>query len=190
MIGDFIQIAMGILSLLSPFIEVDGKKEISFRKLLIEVVVISSVVTIGKRVYSAATGNDSKSSLSAETSVASAPSEETSLPIESTTEEPETTTMDTDPTIIEVDPGDVLTIGTYAGKSLDWKVLDVSGNKAFLLSTKAIKETEYHNVKEVTVTWGECSLRKWLNSSFLTTAFSKNEQAAILTTTVDNGADQ
>lgn len=87
-------------------------------------------------------------------------------------------------------PGDVLTIGTYAGKSLDWKVLDVSDTKAFLLSTKAIKETAYHDTKEVTVTWGECSLRKWLNGAFLTTAFSKDEQAAILTTTVDNGADQ
>ena len=86
-------------------------------------------------------------------------------------------------------PGDVLTIGTYAGKSLDWKVLDVSGTKAFLLSTKVVKDIKYHD-QEGTVTWGECSLRKWLNGSFLTTAFSKDEQAAILTTTVDNGADQ
>lgn len=107
------------------------------------------------------------------------------------TEEPTTEpTEDTKPTATKVSPGDVLTIGTYAGKSLDWKVLDVSGTKAFLLSTKAIKETAYHDTKEVTVTWGECSLRKWLNGAFLTTAFSKDEQAAILTTTVDNGADQ
>lgn len=87
-------------------------------------------------------------------------------------------------------PGDVLTIGTYAGKSLDWKVLDVSGTKAFLLSTKAVKDVEYHDIKEVTVTWGECFLHKWLNGTFLATAFSKDEQAAILTTTVDNGTDQ
>lgn len=112
------------------------------------------------------------------------------------TSEPETTapitepTGDPGPTIIDVDPGDVLTIGTYAGKSLDWKVLDVSGTKAFLLSTKAVKDVEYHDIKEVTVTWGECSLHKWLNGAFLTTAFSKDEQAAILTTTVDNGTDQ
>ena len=62
----------------------------------------------------------------------------------------------------------------------------MSGTKAFLLSTKAVKDVEYHDIKEVTVTWGECSLHKWLNGSFLTTAFSKDEQAAILTTTVDN----
>lgn len=112
------------------------------------------------------------------------------------TSEPETTAPITEPTgdpgqtIIDVDPGDVLTIGTYAGKSLDWKVLDVSGTKAFLLSTKAVKDVEYHDIKEVTVTWGECSLHKWLNGSFLTNTFSKDEQAAILTTTVDNGTDQ
>lgn len=111
------------------------------------------------------------------------------------TSEPETTAPTTEPTegpgptIIDVVPGDVLTIGTYAGKSLDWKVLDVSGTKAFLLSTKVVKDIKYHD-QEGTVTWGECSLRKWLNGSFLTTAFSKDEQAAILTTTVDNGADQ
>ena len=106
-------------------------------------------------------------------------------------ESPETSEPgDTGSTIIDVVPGDVLTLGTYAGKSLDWKVLDVSGTKAFLLSTKAVKDVKYHDIEEVTVTWGECSLRKWLNGSFLTTAFSKDEQAAILTTTVDNGADQ
>lgn len=88
-----------------------------------------------------------------------------------------------------ISPGDVLTIGTYAGKSINWKVLDVRDNKAFLLSTKVVKDIKYHD-QEGTVTWGECSLRKWLNGTFLTTTFSKDEQAAIITTTVDNGTDQ
>ena len=105
--------------------------------------------------------------------------------IESITEEK----AETEPTTKEVVPGDVLTIGTYAGKAINWKVLDVRDNKAFLLSTKVVKDIKYHD-QEGTVTWGECSLRKWLNGTFLTTAFSKDEQAAILTTTVDNGTDQ
>lgn len=105
--------------------------------------------------------------------------------IESITEEP----AETEPTTKEVALGDVLTIGTYAGKSINWKVLDVRDNKAFLLSTKVVKDIKYHD-QEGTVTWGECSLHKWLNGAFLTTAFSKEEQAAILTTTVDNGTDQ
>lgn len=98
-------------------------------------------------------------------------------------------TEDPDPTITEVVPGDVLTIGTYAGKAINWKVLDVRDNKAFLLSTKVVKDIKYHD-QEGTVTWGECSLHKWLNGTFLTTAFSKDEQAAILITAVDNGTDQ
>lgn len=105
--------------------------------------------------------------------------------IESITEEP----AETEPTTKEVVPGDVLTIGTYAGKSINWKVLDVRDNKAFLLSTKVVKDIKYHD-QEGTITWGECSLHKWLNGTFLTTAFSKDEQAAILITAVDNGTDQ
>ena len=100
-----------------------------------------------------------------------------------------TKTSETELTTKEVVPGDVLTIGTYAGKSINWKVLDVRDNKAFLLSTKVVKDIKYHD-QEGTVTWGECSLHKWLNGAFLTTAFSKDEQAAILITTVDNGTDQ
>lgn len=100
-----------------------------------------------------------------------------------------TKTSETELTTKEVVPGDVLTIGTYAGKAINWKVLDVRDHKAFLLSTKVVKDIKYHD-QEGTVTWGECSLHKWLNGSFLTSAFSKDEQAAILTTTVDNGTDQ
>lgn len=92
-------------------------------------------------------------------------------------------TAKTEPTT-KVAPGDVLTIGTYAGKAINWKVLDVRDNKAFLLSTKVVKDIKYHD-QEGTITWGECSLHKWLNGTFLTTAFSKDEQAPILITTVE-----
>ena len=40
------------------------------------------------------------------------------------------------------------------------------------------------------VNWSECSLRVWLNDTFLGTAFSMDERAAILETTVDNGPEQ
>jgi hypothetical protein len=40
------------------------------------------------------------------------------------------------------------------------------------------------------VTWETCDLRAWLNGEFLQTAFSDAEQAAIVTTMVDNGSSQ
>jgi hypothetical protein len=40
------------------------------------------------------------------------------------------------------------------------------------------------------VTWETCSLRSWLNGSFLNAAFTSEEQKAILTTEVDNSRSQ
>ena len=40
------------------------------------------------------------------------------------------------------------------------------------------------------MTWETCSLRSWLNSTFLTEGFSSLEQKMILKTTVDNSENQ
>ena len=40
------------------------------------------------------------------------------------------------------------------------------------------------------VTWEKCTLRTWLNGEFINNAFSTAEQAAILTTAVDNSKTQ
>ena len=40
------------------------------------------------------------------------------------------------------------------------------------------------------MTWETCSLRSWLNSTFLNTAFTADEQKAIQQTSVDNGKSQ
>lgn len=40
------------------------------------------------------------------------------------------------------------------------------------------------------MTWETCTLRSWLNSTFLNAAFSSEEQKAILTTTMDNSESQ
>ena len=42
----------------------------------------------------------------------------------------------------------------------------------------------------MSVTWETCSLRTWLNGTFLNEAFSKDEQEAILVTDVDNSDSQ
>lgn len=167
-----------------PFFDIQKLKKIKVTQLqLIAISVILSipVIMIQSNVYQ---------SMISSTEDPQAPIVSSSVNSEEPkSQEQGTKTSETELTTKQVVPGDVLTIGTYAGKSINWKVLDVRDHKAFLLSTKVVKDIKYHDL-EGTVTWGECSLHKWLNGAFLTTAFSKDEQAAILTTTVDNGTDQ
>lgn len=61
------------------------------------------------------------------------------------------------------------------------------GNSTMLICQNIIDCKQYHN-KDCAITWKECSLRKWLNSDFINTAFSKDEQRALLSTELENGA--
>ena len=97
----------------------------------------------------------------------------------------------TDPKTIAV--GDTVTFGNYAqdndqsnGKEpIEWIVLDVQDGKALLLSKYGLSAAGYHNTWD-DCTWETCSLRTWLNDRFLNWAFSLEEQAPILTTTLNN----
>ena len=72
---------------------------------------------------------------------------------------------------------------------IEWIILDldVNSHRALLISKYALTCQPYHS-EYTNVTWENCALRSWLNSSFLNTAFSTSEQRAILTTTVDNSS--
>ena len=72
---------------------------------------------------------------------------------------------------------------------IEWIVLDVQGSEALLLSKHCLDNKQYHTEK-CDITWEECSLRKWLNGTFINKAFSNNEQRAILLTFVDNSESQ
>ena len=50
--------------------------------------------------------------------------------------------------------------------------------------SKYALDCQPYNKKYTNVTWETCSLRKWLNDTFLNAAFSKEEQAMISTMTV------
>ena len=65
-----------------------------------------------------------------------------------------------------------------------WRVLSNDGN-LFVVSDQNLDCVEY-NTSAVTVTWEECSLRKWLNSKFIDNAFTAQEQAAVLESLVVN----
>ena len=87
--------------------------------------------------------------------------------------------------------GSIVTFGSYEqdnnlenGKEpIEWIVLDVQDGKSLLISRYALDSQRY-NTENKAVTWETCSLRKWLNDSFLRGAFSTEEQAKIPTVTV------
>ena len=70
-------------------------------------------------------------------------------------------------------------------ESIEWLVLEVENNRAFLIS-KYILDAQPYNDVQAEVSWETCTLRAWMNNTFLNEAFSPAEQAAIVTTMVDN----
>ena len=68
---------------------------------------------------------------------------------------------------------------------IKWRVLSVNGNDAFLLADQNLDAKPYNN-ELANVTWATCTLRTWLNDTFLNMAFTSAEQAAIKNTAVVN----
>lgn len=70
---------------------------------------------------------------------------------------------------------------------IEWLVLARDGDKALLLSKYALDHQSFMPFYEPVTepfTWESCSIRQWLNSTFLNAAFSAEEQRRLLTTTV------
>jgi len=86
--------------------------------------------------------------------------------------------------------GDVVYFGLYEqdgitsnGKEvIEWLVLEKKDNQALVISKYGLDRQDYNYMAEVT--WETCSLRKWLNSSFMDTDFSAKEQNSILSSMV------
>ena len=91
--------------------------------------------------------------------------------------------------------GNYVTFGHYEqdnntsnGKErIEWLVLDVQGDKALLISRYAL-DCQRYNSTRTDVNWERCTLRTWLNGTFLNAAFTTNEQKAVLMTNVDNSS--
>ena len=87
--------------------------------------------------------------------------------------------------------GDTYTFGAYEqdnstsnGKeAIEWTVLDKDGMSLLLISKQAL-DCQQYNTSYTDVTWESCSLRKWMNVTFLSKAFNAEEQAQIQNTTV------
>lgn len=68
---------------------------------------------------------------------------------------------------------------------IKWRVLSVEGNEAFVMADMVLDCQPYNETFE-SVTWETCTLRQWLNSTFLDAAFDAEEKSAIKTTNVAN----
>ena len=92
--------------------------------------------------------------------------------------------------------GNYVTIGHYPQTSegtdstlIEWLVVARDGQKVLLLSRYGLDAQPYY--KEWTsITWERCTLRTWLNETFLNKAFTTQEQTGILLTNVDNSRRQ
>lgn len=83
--------------------------------------------------------------------------------------------------------GSIVTFGTYTEESdtlekskIDWRVLAKEDDRILVISSRIIDAMPYHNVSDVDVTWETCSLRKWLNGTFINSAFNSAEKKLII----------
>ncbi len=84
-----------------------------------------------------------------------------------------------------------ITLGTYPQthmeekEPIEWIVLKKEKNRCLCVSKYLLDCRQYHDVLEK-VTWSKCTLRKWLNEEFLSTAFTSKERERILLSDIKN----
>ena len=98
-----------------------------------------------------------------------------------------------------INVGDTINFGTYEqdndasnGKeNIEWSVISKKGDKILIISKYALDSQKYDDsdngipANHIPATWEKCSLRKWLNKTFLNDAFSEDEQKTIVMTKVN-----
>ena len=68
-----------------------------------------------------------------------------------------------------------------------WRVLKSDGDTAYLLSEYILEASQIHSDRRTYESWETCDLFKYLNSVFLRTAFTEEEQSLLVCTTEDGG---
>ncbi len=87
--------------------------------------------------------------------------------------------------------GDTILFGRYFQNNLkvktdiEWKILEVLDGKMLITAQKALDAIAY-NEQMVNTTWETSSIRKWLNNTFINTAFETCEISAIIDAKVIN----
>ena len=81
-------------------------------------------------------------------------------------------------TAMEDSEWDMVELGTWQGKPLQWRVLSVKDGDVFLLADRIITDKAYHETEE-SVAWEGSFLRGWLNGDFYQNTFSVDEKKGI-----------
>ena len=91
--------------------------------------------------------------------------------------------------LAEAKPGDSVVFGSFSSESspensddqqpIEWTVLAKEGKKLLLVTSDPIDAKPFNETEGDSVTWKNCSLRKWLNETFYNKAFSSFEQSLI-----------
>jgi len=86
----------------------------------------------------------------------------------------------------------LLSVGVEIGDMIDfggfkWRVLDVNGDKAFIITENVIECRAFHHTSDINhrVTWEQSDIRKYLNGHFYQ-QFSTGEQTRIMETFIPN----
>ena len=84
--------------------------------------------------------------------------------------------------------GDIIEFGSYeqdniignGPEPIEWQVLDVDGNEAFLVSVHSLDAMKFNETMKSsakkTLKWAESDIRSWLNGEFIDKAFSEEEK--------------
>ena len=88
--------------------------------------------------------------------------------------------------------GQTITLGSYpqsdvtgqTKEPIEWKVLKVDGDKALVVSVLGLDNVMFNSLN-TSVTWKTCELRPWLNGTFMDAAFTADEQALIVESTIN-----
>ncbi|SDY51672.1 Ribosomal protein L7/L12 C-terminal domain-containing protein [Ruminococcaceae bacterium YAD3003] len=81
--------------------------------------------------------------------------------------------------------GDEIYFGSNNGQRMTWKVLERQGRMALVITTDIVCNKQYHS-DETNITWSECTLRKWLNSDFISECFTQVERDIIVPWELNN----
>lgn len=94
--------------------------------------------------------------------------------------------------------GDEISFGILNGQSNTWKILRLQERLALVICSTYIcempfQQTSVNNPNDISfykfrinTTWGDCTLRKWLNQDFIYGYFSQSERERILPYEVNN----
>ncbi len=101
------------------------------------------------------------------------------------------------PTQKSIEVGDIITFGHYkqdnnksnGPEPIEWQVLAKDDSRALVIS-KYVLDCQPFNALYEDTTWAVCTLRKWLNETFLNTAFTEEERSKIPVVIVSAGKDR